>query len=277
MIIDAHAHVWQLARGDYGWLTPQDEPLYRDFTAVALTAEHDSLGISGCVLVQAAPTIAETEFLLDVAATMPTCKAVVGWIDMAADDAPAQLDHFARHRHFRGIRPMLQDIADPDWVQQPALAPAFAALEARGLTFDALIRAAHVPAILAVARRHPELKIVVDHGAKPTISDRDWPAWADAIEALATCPTIFCKLSGLITEAAPGGDLACFDRWASQLLGAFGPNRLMWGSDWPVVLRNGDLCRWYSWSRAFVAPHGADAIDAIFGGTAARFYGFIRE
>jgi L-fuconolactonase len=129
---------------------------------------------------------------------------VVGWLDLLAADAPARIDALARDEPgLRGLRPMLQDIADADWILEPRLAPAFDAMAARGLVFDALVKPLHLPRIGQVARRHPELRVVIDHGAKPDIGARQWQPWADAMHELSALPNVSCKLSGLLTEAGP--------------------------------------------------------------------------
>ena len=269
-LIDSHAHVWSLARGDYPWPTPHDAALYRDFAPADLRADALGAGLAAVVLVQAAPTDAETRHLLAVADGDALVGAVVGWVDFTDGRAPetlADLADLARHPRFRGVRPMLQDLP-PAWILDPRFDPVFDALIRLDLTFDALVRPAHLPALGELLRRHPRLRLVIDHGAKPVINT--WEPWASDIAALAAAGA-HVKLSGLLTEA--GGDAEAARPYAEHLLNAFTPDRILWGSDWPVLRAAGTYRAWLDWCRALVAQRGDAAADAIFGGTAARFYG----
>lgn len=268
-MIDAHFHIWQLARADYGWLTPAQGAIYRDVALDDWRQARAGTGITAGVLVQAAPTEAETRFLLAQSRNAPDVLGVVGWADLLAPDAAHRIRTLAADPRLLGLRPMLQDLPDPDWILQEALAPAFAALQAAGLGFDALVTPVHLPRILALAVRHPGLRIVLDHGAKPGIARGQWADWAAGIRALAGCPQVFCKLSGLWTEAGPGAPVAATAPYARHLLDCFGAHRVLWGSDWPVLERAGSYTEWLAAARAGVPP--ADQ-DQVFGGTALRAY-----
>ncbi len=248
-MIDAHFHIWRPARGDYGWLTPALGALYRDVALDDWRAVAQPCGITAGVMVQAAPTEAETAFLLQQAADAPDVLAVVGWVDLLASDAPDRIAALATQPKLKGLRPMLQDIADPDWILQPALEPALRALEASGLAFDALVRSVHLPRITELARRYPRLRIVVDHGAKPDIAQGEWEGWHDGLQQLACAPQVFCKLSGLWTEAAPGADVAVLAPYRDAVLQAFGSERTLWGSDWPVLELAGEYVAWHAAAR----------------------------
>jgi len=269
VLIDAHQHFWRPDRGDYGWLPPDLAPIHRDFGPADLRPLIEAAGIAGTILVQAAPTLAETRHLLDLADAAPEVAGVVGWVDLEAADAPATLRRLALHARFKGVRPMLQDLPDPAWVLRPSLDAAIAELVDLGLRFDALVRLAQLPAIRELARRHPSLKIVLDHGGKPPIAARGWRPWADEVAALAAETGAFVKLSGLSTEAEPGAGAEAIAPYVRHLLEAFGPDRVMWGSDWPVLLLASDYAGWLALARSLV-PQAAHA--AVFGGTAARFY-----
>lgn len=270
-MIDAHFHLWQLARGDYGWLTPALAPIYRDVTLADWRTISQPCGVRGGVLVQAAPTEAETAYLLDQAEQADDVLAVVGWVDLLARDAPARIEALARRPKLRGLRPMLQDIADPDWMLQPALAPALQAMERCGLVFDALVKPVHLPRLLRLAARHPDLRIVIDHGAKPAIPGdaAGWAAWTEGLQALARETPAFCKLSGLWTEAAPGASVEVVQRHARWLLGCFGPARCLWGSDWPVLELAGRYEAWLAAARDGVP---AENHGVVFEGTARLAY-----
>lgn len=273
MRIDAHQHFWSLARGDYGWLTPDAGPLYRDYEPRDLAPLLSRNGIDRTVVVQAAPTVAETAYLTTLAQAHEVIAGVVGWVDMAADDAPAAIRALARAPKAVGIRPMIQDIADPDWMLADALTPAFRALVDAGLTFDALVRPHHLAALHTLLRRHPDLRCVVDHGAKPRIADGLIDDWAGDIERIAAETGAYCKLSGLLTEAGRPCGLDDVAPYAGRILAAFGADRVMWGSDWPVVTLAADYDGWLAMATRLVAHLPADQQGDVFGGTARRFYG----
>ena len=271
--IDAHQHCWRLARSDYAWLTPDLGPLYRDFEPADLAPLLSAAGIERTVLVQAAPTDAETDYLLELADTHAFVGAVVGWVDMTRPDVRERLIELAHHPRFRGVRPMLQDLPDPRWVLESALTPAFDALLELDLTFDALVRPVHLAPLRELMDRHPTLRLVIDHGAKPDIAGGGFDAWAEAMAAIAAETPAYCKLSGLVTEAAPGWTAADIEPYARHILTAFGPARTLWGSDWPVLNQAGDYAGWSAFADALLADMDTDARAAVRGGTAARFYG----
>jgi L-fuconolactonase len=273
MIIDAHFHCWRLDRGDYGWLTPALDPIHRDVSIADWRRESQPHGVQGGVLVQAAPTEAETRFLLDAAAQDHAVLGVIGWTDLLAADAPERIAALAAaHPKLKGLRPMLQDIADPDWILQPALRPALDAMAAQGLVFDALVKPEHLPRVRTLCEHHPTLAVVIDHGAKPDIARGQWSPWAEQMERIARETNALCKLSGLLTEAGSRPSPAAARRWATHLLQTFGPQRLVWGSDWPVLelaARYGD---WWNETQSLLAGLTASERDAVLGGNAARLY-----
>ncbi len=272
MNIDAHFHCWQLARGDYGWLTPALAPIYRDVAVADWQAQSAPHGITGGVLVQAAPTDAETQFLLAQADANPAVLGVVGWVDMLAADASARVEKLARHPRLKGLRPMLQDIADPEWILQPALAPALRAMAGCGLVFDALVKSVHLPHILTLAARHPELRMVIDHCAKPDIAAGEWQPWADGIARIARDTQAMCKLSGLMTEAGPHPQPGAVRRWGEHVLQSFGADRVVWGSDWPVLELAGPYVQWWGEAQQLLAALDAKGQAAVMGENAVRLY-----
>jgi L-fuconolactonase len=270
--IDAHQHFWQIARGDYGWLTPALGPIHRDFgpdDLAPLLARH---GISSTILIQAAPTEAETRFLLGIAAKTPLIAGVVGWSDFEALDIIRRIAALAANPLLVALRPMVQDIEDESWLARPALAPAFEAMIAHGLVFDALLKPEHIPATLSMLARHPRLAVVIDHAAKPDLVTGDLAAWRDGIDALAAHPQALCKLSGLVTEAAAGWTIETLRPVVEHLLASFGPERLIFGSDWPVVTLRADYSRWFETATALLSHCSESEREAIFGGNAARTY-----
>ena len=270
--IDAHQHVWRLARGDYGWLTPSLAPLYRDFGAGDLAPLLAAGGIDATILVQAAPTEAETRFLLETAAATPFVAGVVGWTDFEAPDAADRIAALAADPLLLGLRPMAQDIPDPDWLACPGLAPAFAAMRRHGLVFDALVKPPQLPALLALLDRETALPVVLDHGAKPDLTGGDLAGWRAGIAAVAARRNTVCKLSGLVTEAAEDWTLETLRPAFDHLLASFGPQRLLFGSDWPVVTLRASYAGWLDAAERLTAPLPASDRAAIFGGNAARIY-----
>jgi L-fuconolactonase len=272
MRIDAHQHFWRLDRGDYGWLTPDLAPIYRDFGPEDLAPLLAAGGIEGTVLVQAAPTLAETEFMLAIAEATPFVKGVVGWVDAEAPGAAAETARLAAHPKLKGLRPMIQDIADPDWMLRPGVAPSFEALIAADLTFDALVHPRHLKNLSVLLYRYPQMRVVIDHAAKPRIAAGDFDGWAADMARLARETGACCKLSGLVTEAGAGWTETDLAPYVAHLIEVFGPERLIWGSDWPVCTLAAGYARWLAVAEGLTATLGAEAQAAIFGGNAVRAY-----
>ncbi len=270
MIIDAHQHFWQLARGDYGWLTPDLAPIYRDFMPSDLEPHLSRHGIDGTILVQAAPTVAETDFLLDLAEKTPLVLGVVGWADFASPSAASDIARLAQHPKLVGLRPMIQDIADDDWMLRVDLTAAFEAMITANLTFDALVLPRHLSNLRQLLARHPKLRTVIDHAAKPEIASGKFDDWAEGIAALAKETNAYCKLSGLLTEAGDGWEPDNLTPYVTHLMDHFGPQRLVWGSDWPVLTLAASYETWLRISKTYVSDDAARA--AVFGANAARLY-----
>jgi L-fuconolactonase len=276
MRIDAHHHVWKLARGDYGWLepTPQLSAIYRDFALADLRPLLRHAGVEATVLVQAAPTVAETRYLLDVAReSAGLVRGVVGWVDLAARDAEVVLSQLAGDALLKSIRPMLQDLADPAWILSPEVQPALSALPQLGLRFDALVKPRELKPLLKMLDHNPDLAVVIDHCAKPDIAIRAWQPWADNLKAIATHTPACCKLSGLVTEAGAGWDVDALRRYVEHVLGCFGSERVIWGSDWPVVTLASSYGEWVAATDALLDGLSPAEQDGIRGVNALRFYG----
>jgi L-fuconolactonase len=284
--VDSHQHFWRVSRGDYGWLRPDEPalaPLLRDFAPGDLRPLLSAHGVARTVLVQAADSVAETDFLLDLAARHDFIAGVVGWVDLASAGSIATLERWAAQPKFKGIRPMLQDLPDADWIAQRPNADVLRAIERLGLRFDALVKPRNLSALLRFVQRHPGLPVVIDHAAKPQLAqgwDAPWAeAWRAGMAALAAMPGLCCKFSGLLTEASPsslGSIGAAVDAlrpvWRA-LLDWFGAERLMWGSDWPVLTLAADYARWADVSDALIGELPAAQQALVRGGTAQRFYG----
>jgi len=274
MRIDAHQHFWRISRGDYGWLTPKLAPIYRDFGIDDLRPHLAQADIVGTVLVQAAPTEGETEFLLTLAAESDgLVKAVVGWIDFEAKDAPERLERLARNLLLRGVRPMIQDISDTDWMLRAELDRIFRAIIDLHLRFDALVQPRHLGNLRKLLDRHADLKVVIDHGAKPRISAGEREPWASDMRKLARETGAWCKLSGLVTEAGASWRVADLRPYVDHLLESFEPERLIWGSDWPVVELAGGYEQWWKATEELLRPLDDASRERVLGRNAARFYG----
>jgi L-fuconolactonase len=273
-LIDAHQHYWRIDRHDYGWLTPAHGSIYRDFLPAHLAPILARHGIERTIVVQAAPTLAETDFLLGLARDTETIAGVVGWVDFAASDAPDTIAKLARQNALVGLRPMVQDIADDDWLLRPELAPSFCALIEQGLVFDALVLPRHLQRLAQLIERYPQMTVVIDHGAKPRIREggKGLDPWRADIAALAASPCVHCKLSGLVTEAAPEWQIGDLRPYVDHLLRVFGAERLLWGSDWPVVERGGGYDRWRTTSLSLLEGLDASARAAVLGRNATQVY-----
>lgn len=277
--IDSHQHFWKLDRGDYAWLHPEEHaPIYRDFFADDLRPELKAAGmgeagIGETVLVQATDTLAETHYLLELAGATDFVSGVVGWVDMESAQVESTLETLAQDKFFRGIRPMLTDIPDPDWMLRESLTPALNALAYMGLTFDALVKPPHLRNLLKLLGRHPNLKAVIDHGAKPYIKAKDFDGWAGDMEKLARETQVFCKLSGLLTEAGDNWTPDDFTPYIDHLFKCFGVQHLMFGSDWPVANLGGGYASWWKIIQPYLRGLSQQDQARLMGGTAAAFYG----
>ncbi len=272
--IDAHQHYWSLRRGDYAWLTPGEGGLYRDFTPDDLSPALVECAVDATVLVQAAPTEAESRFLLDLARRHPSIAGVVGWTDFEASDVAERISRLVRDGQgmLKGLRPMVQDISDPDWLDRGSLDAAFEAMIVNDLVFDALVTPRHLGALERRLRRHPQLRAVIDHAGKPDIAGAKVEPWAGLIEQLAHGTKVHCKLSGLLTQAKPGAGVAELDAFVARIFSCFGADRVMWGSDWPVVTLRATYQEWLEMSLELVRRHAPGGEDMVFGANAVRFY-----
>ncbi|MCG8436285.1 MAG: amidohydrolase family protein, partial [Gammaproteobacteria bacterium] len=273
MIVDSHQHFWSLGRGDYGWLTPDLQPIYRDFLPSDLVPHLDSLGIRKTVLVQAAPTVAETEFLLQIAASTDFVGGVVGWVDLESHDAADTIESLAKDQNLLGIRPMVQDLADEHWLARSSIEPGIAVLEENQLRFDALVTPKNLPSLCKFLARHKDLPVVIDHGAKPNIAAGEFGGWAESMAWIGAETKSFCKLSGLLTEAGESAEESDLLPYVSHLFEHFGAERLMWGSDWPVLEMVGVYEQWFDMAQSIVEELNPGAQRQVFGETAVAFYG----
>lgn len=275
MKIDAHQHFWNPARGDYDWMPKDDPVLSRVYRPSDLEPQLKDLGIDATVLVQAAPSIAETEYMLGIADATPFVAGVVGWVDFEHGSDRAELERLSLHPKFLGVRPMIQDIEDVDWMLRPDVQWGFETLIDLGLSFDALGFPRHLPNFLALLKRYADLRVVVDHGMKPEIRNHGedrFAHWADGMAKIAGQTGAYCKFSGLVTEAVENWSIDDLRPYADHILKVFGPERVMWGSDWPVCQLRASYEEWHSAAGELTAELGEEAQQRIFGDTAAEFY-----
>jgi L-fuconolactonase len=264
-MIDTHVHLWHLGRNGCTWPTADLDPIYRDVTLDDLRAVTSAAGVDRVVLVQSQEDDSDTAWILSIAGD-PLIAAVVGWVDFFSADAPTAIGALAKNPLLRGLRPMVQD-READWYDPPELDPAFAAMTELGLVMDALVRPRHLPSLLRLALRHPDLSIMVNHGAKPRPDDL--PIWSEQIDMLARMANVSCKFSGLLTELPRDAPAEALARIFDYLWNAFGAERLVWGSDWPVLELAGDYVGWADQCRRFIpAAHQ----EAVFETNARRFY-----
>lgn len=274
-VIDAHQHFWRLARGDYQWPNDSVAPIFRDFGPDDLAPLLNRAGVTQTVLVQATDTVAETEWLLAMAHDHPVVAGVVGWVDLSAPDAITTIDRLRVDPLLKGLRPMLQNIADTEWILHPGVQPALEHMTRVGLRLDALIQPRHLQAMLALAERHPDLPIVIDHLAKPQMGKGISPDadWANGMRALADLPNVWCKLSGMVTEIGPAWQSTDLIPFSALVLEAFGPSRCMFGSDWPVVNLAADYERWMAMAQSMASSLSTAETASLFAGAARDFYG----
>ncbi|MEX2114588.1 MAG: amidohydrolase family protein [Pirellulales bacterium] len=274
MRIDAHHHCWQLDRFNYPWMTPDLKPLLRNFGPGDL---HPLLAIQRfdrSVLVQTISSLDETRWFLELAERHDWIAGVVGWVDLTDPTLDNTLDELQRHPKFVGVRHQVHDEPDPRWLVRDDVLGGLARLAGRAIPYDLLVRPQHLPAAIEVARRLPELSLVIDHVAKPAITSGGWDDWAAPFAELAAHPNVSCKLSGMITEAD-------WQRWQpsdlrpylEHALDCFTPERLMFGSDWPVCLLAGSYAQVVAALEKNLAALPAAQQAAVFGGTAVRVYG----
>jgi L-fuconolactonase len=270
-IFDSHQHFWRLHAPSHTWPDAAWPAIHRDFLPDDLRAAAAGVDLVGTVLVQAQPDDRDTDWMLQLAAQDPLIEGVVGWVDLADPGAPARIATLAAHPKLKGLRPMLQGMADTEWILSPAVSPAIETMIAAGLRLDALVEPGHLPVLLRLAARWPALAIVIDHAAKPPAATGRLDPWRDAVAACAQLG-MYCKLSGLRTEQAPGQPAEDLAPYVTHLVDTFG-ERLMWGSDWPVLMHARDS--YWDWIETcrHLARLDTPREAWLFEGAARRFYG----
>lgn len=272
MRIDAHHHFWRYSPAEYGWIDDAMAAIRRDFLPADLKAEIAGAGIDGVISVQACHTIDETEWLLSMTAEHPWIRGVVGWVPLADPEAPALLERLATHPGLRGIRHVLQ--AEPDaYMDRADFHAGLARLQRLQLTYDVLIYHHQLPAAMQLVDRHPNQIFVLDHIAKPDIRGGALQPWARELAEMAQRPHVSCKLSGVVTEADYGSwSYGQILPYLETALAAFGPERMMFGSDWPVCRVAVTYADWVHTVERFAASLSDSEKQALFADTAVRAY-----
>ena len=278
MRLDAHQHFWHYDPTAYGWISGEMQVLKRDFLPPDLRPLLAATGFDGCVAVQARQSLNETEWLLELATQYPMIKAVVGWVDLCSDQLREQLKTFCRHRLFAGVRHVVHDEPDDRFMLREDFRRGISQLQAFGLTYDLLLQPRHLRAAAELVEQFPNQPFVVDHLAKPDIAGQTFSPWRQDLEGLAKLPNVSCKLSGMVTEGRWNQWTASdFALYLEVALCAFGWNRLMIGSDWPVCTLAGPYDRVMRLVMDFANKLSLEAQHAILGGNCARFYGISPE
>jgi len=273
MRIDSHQHFWKYSAPEYSWIGKGMERLAQDYLPADLEPLAREAGIGGSVAVQARQTFEETNWLLDLADRNPFIRGVVGWVDLQSDRVEEQLHACAKRPQCVGVRHVVQDEPDPRFVLQEKFVRGLKHLHHFSLTYDLLIVPHQLPAALELVKKLPEQPFVIDHIAKPQIKAGEIDAWQQDIQAIASQPHVLCKLSGIVTQATwSSWKREDFTRYLDVVLEAFGPQRLMFGSDWPVCLLAADYTAVAELVKDFLARLSVSEQADVWGGTATRFY-----
>jgi L-fuconolactonase len=273
MRIDAHQHFWQYDPAQHTWMTDAMAVLRRDFLPNELAPLIRSAGFEATVAVQARQVLEENDWLLALADQHPFIRGVVGWVDLRSSDVRGQLQRYAGQAKFKGVRHIVHDEPDVEFMLLPEFRRGLRALGEFGLTYDLLVRPAHLLVARQLVREFPDQPFVVDHIAKPRIADRAIEPWRADLEALARFENVYCKLSGMVTETAWGTWQAeDFYPYLDIVFSAFGADRVMIGSDWPVCTLSGDYGRVMEIVTSYVERFPAAVREQIMGGNCARFY-----
>jgi L-fuconolactonase len=272
-MIDSHQHFWQVGRFDYPWMKSDNEVLYRDYLPAQLEPVLRKNGVDKTVLVQASNTIEESRWLLQLADENSFIAGVVGWVDVASLETSSQLEELTAHPKFKGVRHLVESEPEDDWLVHGEVLNGLKILAAFDVSFDLLVHTRHLKYARQVAEECPELSLVIDHLAKPPIARGEFDEWARELRPLAAFPNVYCKLSGLVTEANwttwTTDDLRPYADYALEL---FGADRVMFGSDHPVCLLAASYWRVIESFQELLKDLSAADRDQIFAGNATRFY-----
>ena len=273
MKLDSHQHFWSYDAAQYPWI-PKGSPLHRDWLPDDLAPLLAGSGFDGCIAVQARQTLAESRWLLSLADRSRIVRGVVGWVDLRSETVSDQLAELARHPKFRGVRHVVQEEPDVNFMLGAEFQRGIAALHQFGLTYDILIFPKQLPAAIELVRKFPVQHFVLDHIAKPDIKAGAMSPWREQIRELAKATNVFCKVSGMVTEADHAHWKATdFTPYLDVVFEAFGEDRVMFASDWPVCLLAGEYAGVFALVSEYAKQFSVAAREKLFGGNAARFYG----
>lgn len=271
--IDAHNHLWKYNAGEYAWIDDSMRVLQRDFLPADLEDILQSAGVAGAIAVQARQSLEETNWLLSLAAESSVIRGILGWAPIASREFEAQLASLLTHTRLKGLRHLIQAEPDDNYILRDDFNRGISAMLPSGLVFDILILEKHLPQAIAFVDRHPNQVFVLDHIAKPAISRKEMEPWRSNILKLAERSNVYCKVSGMATEANwncwSEADLRPF--W-DTVLAAFGPQRLLFGSDWPVCLVASSYIRWFTIVDRWASELSADEQEYVLGATASEVY-----
>lgn len=274
MKIDSHQHFWNYNADHYGWMTEEHRVIKHDFLPADIDPLLVEAGIDGCIAVQARQTVGETQWLLKLSDQYSKIKGVVGWLPLSSPEIESSLDRFADHPKLVGIRHIVHDEEDDDYILRADFNRGIRALEPRDLVYDILIYEKHLPQAIQFVDRHPNIQFVVDHIAKPKIkADAFDEGWRTNIIELGRRKQVACKLSGMVTEVRdPQWNEDLLKPYFQTVLNAFGPDRLLYGSDWPVCLLRSGYAQWHQAVLNLIASLSANEQSEILGVTACRIY-----
>ena len=273
MTIDSHHHFWNYSESEYGWISPEMGLLRRDFSSTDLNTQLDAADIDAAISVQARQTIEETQWLLEIARSNPRIIGVVGWLPLADENLPDHLEQFSAQQKLVGLRHIVQDEPDDNFILGDTFNRGISKLAEHDLVYDILIYQKHLSQTLELVDRHPEQPFVLDHIAKPIIDGPPNKEWMSGITELAKRENVSCKISGVATEVRlPDWNEDLLKPYIDHVLEAFEPDRLMFGSDWPVCLLRTNYRRWADLVRDSISHLSASEQSEILGGTAARVY-----
>lgn len=272
--VDTHQHYWNLSEVEYSWLVPAYGPIYATFEPKQLAPQVKAAGIDRTVLVQSANSYEDTASMLVHADYNDWIGAVIGWVDLLNPDATnTRLEQYKKHPKFRGMRHLIHEEKDPDWVIQPVVIESLKVLASHNMIFEVVaVFPNHLKHVPTLAEKVPNLKMAIDHLAKPPIKDKQMSPWSDQLKAAAQSPNVYAKVSGLNTAAAPDWTAADLEPYIDFAITCFGANRLMFGSDWPVCILAGDYHKVWTETNKALAGHSPADRDAILGGTAVKLY-----
>ena len=270
-IIDSHQHFWDINLNNYPWLKSDNQVLYRNYLPKDLVPLLRNNKISATVVVQASPTVNETKYLLNIAKHTEMVKAVVGWIDLSNFKSIKKLQHLSKNTLLKGLRPMLQDINDYNWINNQTNDDVMRCLSSLGLSIDLLINSHHISSVIKFIEKWPNIPMVINHFAKPNIDENHFQTWSKYIYNLSIYPNVYAKMSGLLTQTSMS-NIPKISDYFDYYFEIFGVKRIMWGSDWPVLKLNGTYKNWLDICTRYIINKYSNSFDDVFFKVARDFY-----